>query len=96
MVMWRDPETRVQPGSDPALRVRSEERRVSGNQEWRKNIYSIPTKGEHFIHNHIYSDTYPKGATGVVGIDNDSIIYINLYHFALLSHSPTMAYRHGH
>ena len=53
-------------------------------------------RGGHCIHEPIHSATDPRDNTGVVGMDTDYIIYIHFYHFYSLSHSSTMACRHGH
>ena len=63
---------------------------------WRSQIYFDINKGRgDCIHDPIYSETYRRDETGVVGMDTDSIIYIHFYQFSLLSHSPNMMCRHG-
>ena len=52
--------------------------------------------GEHCINEPIHSDTYPKDDTEVVAMETDSIIYIHISHFSLLSHSPTITCRNVH
>ena len=62
----------------------------------KSDIVDTNKGGGHFIHDPIHSDTDPKDETGVIGMDTNSIVYINFTHFSSISHLPIMTCRHGH